>query len=257
MKPGTLYLIPCPIGDSAPFEVLPAANFEVMRGLDYFIVENVRSARRFLSQAGVASGSVAAAKTASEVSVAAIPTEVRAMDDIEFVELNEHTRPEEIAAMLAPLLQGRDAGVISEAGVPAVADPGADLVAAAHRNNIIVRPLVGPSSILLALMASGANGQSFAFNGYLPAKNPDLARMIRHFERRAHSERQSQIFIETPYRNVRLFSELLSVCLPETRLTVAVDISVSGEFIRTFSVAEWRRISAPNLDKRPAIFIIS
>lgn len=226
-----------------PFDdVLPARNFEVMRALDYFIVENVRTARRFLSQAGMGP-----------------------VERLEFTELNEHTRPEEIARMLAPVLNGRDAGVISEAGVPAVADPGADIVAAAHRHGIRVVPLVGPSSILMALMASGMNGQSFAFNGYLPVKGPERTKAIRNFERRALSERQSQIFIETPYRSGRLFAEFLAACAPETRLTVAVDITVrpraadtafAGEFIRTHSVAQWRRLPAPALDKRPAIFII-
>ena len=243
MNLGTLYLLPCPIGDGRPEEVLPAANFEVMRTLDYFIVENVRTARRFLSRAGVASQS-------------GEQHGMRTIDSLEFAELNEHTLPEEVSAMLAPLLAGRSAGVISEAGVPAVADPGAEIVAAAHRHGIRVVPLVGPSSILLALMASGANGQSFAFNGYLPAKVPDRERAIRQFERRAHAERQSQIFIETPYRSAKLFADLVSTCAPETSLTVAADITAPNEFIRTLPVAEWRRISAPPLDKRPAIFII-
>ncbi len=238
-RTGILYLLPCPIGETAPGDVLPAANFEVMRRLDYFIVENVRSARRFLSAAGVASQSGE-----------------RSIDSLEFVELNEHTPPGDVSAMLAPVAAGRDAGVISEAGVPAVADPGAELVAAAHRAGIRVVPLVGPSSILLALMASGANGQSFAFNGYLPVREPDRGRAIRHFERRAVTERQSQIFIETPYRSARLFADLLSVCASETRLTVAADITARGELIRTHSVFEWKRTTPPALEKRPAIFIL-
>ncbi len=233
MKRGILYLLPCPIGEGAPEDVLPAANFEAMRSLDYFIVENVRTARRFLSRAGV-----------------------KPIDALEFVELNEHTRPEELSAMIAPLLTGRSAGVISEAGVPAVADPGADIVAAAHRAGVRVVPLVGPSSILLALMASGANGQSFAFNGYLPVKGPERLRAIKHFERRAHTEHQSQIFIETPYRSGRLFADLVASCAPETRLTVAADITAPDEFISTRTIAQWCRTPAPALDKRPAIFIL-
>lgn len=260
MNKGTIYLLPCPIdAEAAPEAVLPAANFEIMRGLDYFVVENVRSARRFLSRAGCGP-----------------------IDALEFVELSEHTRPDEVEAMLRPVLSGRNAGVISEAGVPAVADPGAEIVAAAHRHGVRVVPLVGPSSILMALMASGANGQSFAFNGYLPVKPPERTRAIRHFERRAATERQSQIFIETPYRNGALFAEFLAVCAPETHLTVAVDISGAGETIRTATIAEWRREAAnnshgsiggaaqvgnppigvnskggvPELHKRPAIFII-
>ncbi len=138
-----------------------------------------------------------------------------------------------------------------------MADPGADVVAAAHRKGLIVRPLVGPSSIVLSLMASGANGQSFAFNGYLPIKGPERTKAIRFFERRARDEGQSQIFIETPYRGDRLFGEFLEVCAPQTRLTVAADVTGEGEFIRTLTVAEWRKASAPTLAKRPAIFIIS
>ncbi len=231
---GTLYLLPCPIAsETAPESVLPAINFEIMRGIDYFIVENVRSARRFLSRAGCGP-----------------------IDALEFAELNEHTRPEEISAMLEPVLRGRNGGVISEAGVPAVADPGAEIVAEAHRKGIRVVPLVGPSSILMALMASGANGQSFAFNGYLPVKSPERTRAIRHFERRAQAERQSQIFIEPPYRNGALFADFLAVCAPETRLTVAVDISGDGESLRTATIAEWQKPPAPELHKRPAIFIV-
>ncbi len=243
---GTLYLLPCPISaTTTPAEVLPAANVGVMRGLDYFIVENVRSARRFLSAAGVGP-----------------------IEGLEFVELNEHTRAGDIDMMLEPLLKGRSGGVISEAGVPAVADPGAEVVAAAHRVGLRVVPLVGPSSILMALMASGGNGQSFAFCGYLPVKGPDRGRAVKKFERRAREEGSSQIFIETPYRGEKLFAEFLAVCAPETRLTVAVDVTGEDEFIRTATVAEWRRVVAsgasttsglavPEFAKRPAIFIIS
>ena len=179
---GILYLIPCPISDeTAPWDVLPAANRAVMDALDYFIVENTRTARRFLSKAGIA----------------------RPIGELEFRELNEHTAAgREIEELIAPLLEGRSAGVISEAGVPGVADPGAPVVGACHRRGIRVVPLVGPSSIILAVMASGLNGQSFAFNGYLPVKPPERTRAIRFFERRALSEGQSQLFIEAPYRVV-------------------------------------------------------
>jgi 16S rRNA (cytidine1402-2'-O)-methyltransferase len=204
-----------------------------MRRVDYFIVEDVRSARRFLSKAGMGP-----------------------IERLTFVELNEHTPAAEIESLLAPILAGRDAGVISEAGVPAVADPGADIVAVAHSHAIQVVPLVGPSSILLALMASGLNGQSFAFNGYLPIKPPERTRAIHHFERRALSEHQSQIFIETPYRNGKLFEEFLATCAPTTRLTVAADISGPAEFIRTATIAEWRGSSAPEIHKHPTIFIV-
>lgn len=233
---GTLYMIPCPISDeTSPWEVLPAANRAVIDGLDYFIVENIRTARRFLSKAGV----------------------VRPIEELEFRELNEHTvAGAAVEELVAPLLEGRSAGVISEAGVPGVADPGALVAEACHRRGIRVVPLVGPSSIILAVMASGLNGQSFAFNGYLPVKPAERAQAIRRFERRAQSEGQSQLFIEAPYRNVKLLEQLLQVLSPATRLTVAVDITAPGERIVTRRVEEWRRTTAPELHKRPAIFII-
>ena len=236
MDYGILYLIPCPISDeTAPWEVLPAANRAVLDGLDYFIVENTRTARRFLSKAGIA----------------------RPIDTLEFRELNEHTAAgREVEELVRPLLEGRSAGVISEAGVPGVADPGALAVEACHRHGIRVVPLVGPSSIILAMMASGLNGQSFAFNGYLPVKPPERAQAIRRLERRAHAEGQSQLFIEAPYRNAKLLEQLLQVLAPATRLTVAVDITAPGEFIATHTVEEWRRERLPEMQKRPAIFVI-
>ncbi|WP_417014991.1 SAM-dependent methyltransferase [Alistipes sp.] len=236
MTAGTLYLIPCPISDqTSPWDVLPAANRAVMDSLDYFIVENTRTARRFLSRAGIA----------------------RPIDELEFRELNEHTvAGREVEELVAPIVAGRSAGVISEAGVPGVADPGALVVEACHRRGIRVVPLVGPSSIILAVMASGLNGQSFAFNGYLPVKPPERTKAIRFFERRAHSERQSQLFIEAPYRNVKLLEELLQTLAVETRLTVAVDLTAPDEGIWTRTVGEWRRCPRPELNKRPAIFII-
>ena len=232
---GTLYMIPCPIGESGdPYDVLPMRNREVIRSLDYFVVENARTARRFLSRAGIG----------------------RPIAELEMAELNEHTPSREVERLIAPLLAGRDAGMISEAGVPGVADPGADLAALCHRHGIRVVPLVGPSSILLALMASGLNGQSFAFNGYLPVKPPERARAIRHYERRALAEGQSQIFIEAPYRNAKLLEELFAVCQPETRLTVAADLSEPEEYVRTATIREWKTASPPQINKRPAIFIL-
>ena len=235
-QPGTLYLIPCPIAEDTPvWDVLPAANRAVIDSLDYFIVENVRSARRFLSKAGFG----------------------RPIDSLEFRELNEHTTDARaVDEMVRPILAGRSAGVISEAGVPGVADPGALAVARCHRLGIRVVPLNGPSSILLAVMASGLNGQSFAFNGYLPVKPPERARAIRTLERRATGERQSQVFIEAPYRNAKLLGQLLEVCAPDTRLTLAVDITSPQEYIRTLTVREWRSALLPEMDKRPAIFIL-
>lgn len=236
MAYGTLYLIPCPISDeTAPWEVLPASNRAVMDSLDYFIVENTRTARRFLSKAGVA----------------------RPIETLEFRELNEHTLAgREVEALVEPLLAGRSAGVISEAGVPGVADPGAAVVEACHRRGIRVVPLVGPSSIILAMMASGLNGQSFAFNGYLPVKPPERARAIRAFERRAVGEGQSQLFIEAPYRNAKLLEQLVQTLAPTTRLTVAADLTAPGQRIETRTVAQWRERPLPEINRHPAIFII-
>ena len=229
-------MIPCPISDqTAVYDVVPEANRRVMDSLDYFIVENVRSARRFLSKAGIS----------------------RKIDELEFVELNEHTvAGQAVEAMIKPLLTGRSAGVISEAGVPGVADPGALVVAACHRKGIRVVPLVGPSSILLAMMASGLNGQSFAFNGYLPVKPPERSKALKALERRAHTEHQSQIFIEAPYRNVKLMEQMLQVCAAETTLTVACDITSPEEFILSLPIAQWRKAGVPDIAKRPTIFII-
>ncbi|MBQ5737659.1 MAG: SAM-dependent methyltransferase [Alistipes sp.] len=233
---GTIYMIPCPIADSeSVWDVLPKANLEVMNSLDYFIVENTRSARRFLSKAGIE----------------------RKIDELEFVELNEHTvSPHDIERMLRPVLEGRSAGVISEAGVPGVADPGADIVALAHRHGVRIVPLVGPSSILMVMMASGQNGQSFAFNGYIAVKEPERSRMIKSLERRAVQERQAQIFIEAPYRNVKLFDTLRRTLSPKIRLTVAADITAKDELIVTRTVEEWLRCEVPNIEKRPTIFVL-
>lgn len=234
MKSGKLYLLPTPIGDRPVYDVLPALNREVMASLDYFIVENLRTARRFLSRAAVG----------------------RPIDELRFEELNEHTRPEEWARLLAPVLEGTNAGLMSEAGVPGVADPGADLVALAHQQGVEVIPLVGPSSIILALMASGLNGQSFAFNGYLPVKQPERGKAIRFFEKRVRNEHQSQLFIEAPYRNVKLFQDFLTICGEHTRLCVAVDVLQPDQQIMTHSIARWRELPMPEMQKRPAIFIL-
>lgn len=234
---GTLYLIPCPISDQTrPWDVLPAANRAIMDSIDYFIVENTRSARRFLSAAGIA----------------------RPIDTLEFRELNEHTAAgREVEELVGPIIEGRSAGVISEAGVPGVADPGALVVEACHRHGVRVVPLIGPSSIIMAVMASGLNGQSFAFNGYLPIKPPERTKALRHYERRAQAEGQSQLFIEAPYRNVKLMEQMLQTLAPQTRLTVAMDITAPEEFIRTLTVREWRAERLPEMNKRPAIFIIA
>lgn len=227
-------MIPCPISEGNPYDVLPEGNRAIMASIDYFVVENVRSARRFLSAAKIG----------------------RPIDTLEFAECSEHTTPEEVVPLLAPILKGRDCGIISEAGLPGVADPGAAVVAAAQQRGIEVIPLVGPSSLMLALMASGQNGQSFAFCGYLPIKPAERAKALRALERRAQSEGQSQIFIETPYRNQKLLEDMLQTLSAATRLTVAVDITAPTQSIRTRSVGEWRKQPPTDLNKRPAIFII-
>lgn len=231
---GKIYMLPCPISEGNPYDVLPEANRAIMASIDYFVVENVRSARRFLSAAKIG----------------------RPIEQLEFAECSEHTTALDIEPLLAPILAGRNCGIISEAGLPGVADPGADVVAAAQAKGIEVIPLVGPSSLMMALMASGQNGQSFAFNGYLPIKPADRIRALRGFERRALQEGQSQIFIETPYRNEKLFADMLSTLGGGVRLTVAVDITSPTQYIRTLKVSEWKSAPRPEMHKRPAIFII-
>lgn len=233
---GAIYMIPCPISDErGVWDVLPHSNLDIMNSLDYFIVENVRSARRFLSKASIE----------------------RKIDELEFVELNEHTTSSaDVERMLKPVLEGRSAGVISEAGVPGVADPGADIVALAHRHDVRVVPLVGPSSILMSVMASGLNGQSFAFVGYLPIKDAERQRRLKDLEHRARTEHQAQLFIEAPYRNVKLFDTLIKTLSPQLRLTVAADITSPEELIKTRTVAEWRKCGVPDIAKRPTIFIL-
>lgn len=228
-----LYLIPTSLGETDLDRILPAYNNEIVNRLDFFIVEDVRTARRFLKKINPATD----------------------IDSKTFYLLNQHTRPEEIAGFLKPLNEGREVGIISEAGCPAIADPGADVVAIAQEKGFKVVPLVGPSSILLALMASGFNGQSFAFNGYLPVQPADRTKAIKRLENRAHNEKQSQIFIETPYRNMKMLQDIISVCQPSTRLCIAADITLETEFIRTKTIKNWKN-QLPDLNKRPCIFIL-
>lgn len=228
-----LYLFPVPMGDVAPAEVLPACNIEIVRGVKHFIVENVRSARRFLK---------------------ACDREIN-IDELTFSELNRHTRPQDIPAMLAPMAQGHDMGVISEAGCPAVADPGADVVAIAQRNGYEVVPLVGPSSIIMGLMGSGFNGQSFAFNGYLPIDASARAAKVKEMERRVRRERQTQIFIETPYRNNKMIQWLCANLPADMLLCVACDITGPAQSILTLPLAQWKKRTF-DYDKTPAIFLL-
>jgi 16S rRNA (cytidine1402-2'-O)-methyltransferase len=231
---GTLFLIPCKLGDTPAENVLPQHVIEVARKLSHFVVEQPRAARQFLS---------------------ALKPE-QPIQSLHFATLNEHTAANELPGLLTPLLAGHDVGIISEAGCPGIADPGANLVNLAHRNGIRVVPLVGPSSILLALMASGLNGQCFAFHGYLPISEVERKKVITMLEAESIRRNQTQLFIETPYRNDRMFSALLAECRAETLLCVATDITLPGEQIRTHSIAQWKSQPAPQLHKHPSLFLL-
>jgi 16S rRNA (cytidine1402-2'-O)-methyltransferase len=228
-----LYLIPTTLGDTSIERVLPPDLTQLISSIPVFIVENIRTARRFLKKVN--------------------PSIV--IDDLTFFELNQHTEKKEISRYLEPNKQGFDIGIISEAGCPGVADPGAEVVKIAHTKNIQVVPLVGPSSILLALMASGMSGQNFAFNGYLPIKNPEKSQHIKMLEKRMQTEGQTQIFIETPYRNAQMLDELIKNCDPQTMLCIAVDITLDSEFILSKPMSYWKT-NIPEIQKRPAIFMI-
>ena len=228
-----LYLLPVTLGDTSVEKVLPSYNKEIITAIKYFIVEDVRSARRFLKKV--------------DRSIV--------IDDLTFYTLNKHTSPEEISGFLQPLSEGNSMGVISEAGCPAVADPGADVVAIAQRKNYKVVPLVGPSSIILSVMASGFNGQSFSFNGYLPIEAGERAKKLKQLEQRVYTEQQTQLFIETPYRNNRLMEDILHHCRPQTKLCIAANITCEDQYIKTQSVKNWQG-HLPDLSKTPCIFLL-
>lgn len=228
-----LYLIPVTLGDTTIEKVLPSHNKEIILGIKHFIVEDVRSARRFLK------------KVERNINI----------DELTFYTLNKHTSPEEISGYLKPLLGGESMGVISEAGCPAVADPGADVVAIAQRKNLKVVPLVGPSSIILSVMGSGFNGQSFAFHGYLPIDPNERIKRIKVLEQRIYSENQTQLFIETPYRNNKMMEDIVKNCRPQTKLCIAANITCEDEYIKTKTVKEWQG-KLPDLSKIPCIFLI-
>ena len=230
---GRLFLIPSPLGDNDPVEVIPAGVLSMLPSISTYVVEAVRTARRYLSAAGL-KGHV---------------------QDIEFHELNEHTTPEEVEALMKLFDDGRDEGLITEAGLPAVADPGAQLVRLCHRHGVEVVPMSGPSSLMLALMASGLNGQSFAFLGYLPAKTEERRQALRSIEKHSSTARQTKIFIETPYRNDSLLADILSVCRADTEVCIAANITMPDAFIRTKTAGEWKK-SVPTIGKRPCVFLI-
>jgi len=231
---GTLFLIPAPLGDCSLEMVVPAGVESVVGRLDYFIVENVRTARRYIRKL--------------------VPD--KPIDPITFYTLNKHTPSREIAGFLKPLEEGFDVGLVSEAGVPGIADPGEEAVAEAQRRGIVVVPMVGPSSIILALMGSGLNAENFAFNGYLPIKSGERIRKINALEKKSRHESQTQIFMETPYRNGKLLADILNQCMDETWLCIASEITTEREIIRTRTIRQWKK-QVPDLHKKPTIFILS
>lgn len=228
---GTLFLIPNVLGDTAPLEVIPMSIKRTIEDLRHFVFEKEKAGRAFVKR---------------------ISPKVP-QNAIEVFLLNKFTTTEELHEMLVPLQNGENIGLITDAGCPGIADPGADLVALAHQHNIRVTPLVGPSSILLAVMASGLNGQSFAFNGYLPIDKAERKNAIKQFEKKSTELQQTQVFIETPYRNNPLLEELSKSLRPNTRLSIACDITLPTEFIRTQTAAEWKN-SSEDFTRRPAVF---
>jgi len=231
---GTLYLIPVTLGDDIISKALPPDVVGIAQNLDTFIVENEKTARRFLS-------AIKATKPVRELNL---------------LVLNEHTTDKELPALLAPLLQGKNVGLMSEAGCPGIADPGAQLAALAHRQDIRVMPLVGPSSILLSLMASGFNGQRFTFLGYIPSDKGARVLKLKEIEKNSQRLNETQIFIETPYRNQHLLEDILANCNPATKLCVARNVSLQTELIISKSIATWKQLELPDLHKQPTVFLL-
>lgn len=232
-KVGKLYLIPTRLGDNPPLEVLPISIKKVIEDLDHYIVENEKTARRFIKR-------ISPGKSQPKLKLSV---------------LNKYTTETEINTFLDPCLEGSSIGLLSEAGCPAIADPGSDIVSLAHKMHITVVPLVGPSSIILALMASGMNGQGFCFNGYLPIDKGERKSKLKSLERISSEHNQAQIFIETPYRNMKMLDDLASVLQPHTRVCVACDLTLPSEFIKTKPAKDWKH-NTEDLHKRPTIFII-
>ncbi len=233
-KKGIVYLIPTTLGDSEPLEVLPISVKTTIEKLDYFIVENEKTARRFIKRI----------------------TPNKKQEILKLLKLDKYAKELEINTYLDSCERGVSVGVISEAGVPGVADPGAQIAMMAHQKGIRVVPLVGPSSILLAIMSSGLNGQNFAFNGYLPIDGNEQKKALKNLEKLSKEKNQSQIFIETPYRNEKLFSKIIDTLSDTSYLCIACDITLETEYIKTHTVSQWKKTAKPNLHKRPAIFII-
>lgn len=230
---GILYLIPTTLGDSLINDVIPNNVKDIVNSINFYVVENIRTARRYLKKLEITTP----------------------IDDLTFFTLNKHTTANELTQFLVPISKNYNVGVISEAGAPGVADPGADIVKIAHKKNIKIVPLVGPSSILLSLMASGMNGQNFSFLGYIPIKNPERIKKIKAIEKNSFSFNQTQIFIEAPYRNQVLLDNILKNCDAQTMLCIATDITLDTEFIKTKSIVEWQK-NVPQINKRPTIFLL-
>jgi 16S rRNA (cytidine1402-2'-O)-methyltransferase len=233
MIKGKLYLIPAPLSDSDADGYIPKGVRDTINKIKYFVVEDLRTARRYISKLKIDTP----------------------IDELSFSLFNEHTDIKAISSLLSPVFQGYDLGLLSDAGMPCIADPGEELVQIAHSNDIRVVPLVGPSSIFLALAASGLSGEKFSFEGYLPAKVPDLLKTIAKLEQQSRREGQSKIFIETPYRSAKIFETMLNICSPETFVCVACNITSPDEFIKTKQVKEWKK-NIPELNKKPCIFIL-
>ena len=234
MTLGTLYMVPVTLGDDNLSYVIPAEVMTLVQGLEYFVVENEKSARRFL-------GSVKTNKPVRELN---------------FQLLNEHSAEKDLPALIAPLLAGHNVGMLSEAGCPGIADPGALLAALAHKKNIRVSPLVGPSSILLGLMASGFNGQQFTFLGYLPSDKAARVAKLKALEKQSQGGNETQIFIETPYRNQHMLEDILASCSANTKLCIARNVSLETELVISKTIAEWKKSELPDLHKQPTVFLL-
>ncbi|MBR9922009.1 MAG: SAM-dependent methyltransferase [Bacteroidetes bacterium] len=233
MKTGTIFLLPIPLGDDAGHS-LPDYLIRQFHQLDHFVAERAKTARRFLKEI----------------------QHPKPLPEIHIEELNKRSEAADLPFLLKPALEGHDLGVLSEAGCPGIADPGARLVGLAHDKGLKVMPFVGPSSLLLALMGSGMNGQQFCFHGYLPQKKPELIRKLQQLEKQSGKFRQTQLFIETPYRNTAMFEACLAALGPQTRLCIACDLTLPSEYIRTSTMIDWKKTPPPDLHKRPAVFLI-
>ncbi|MDR1595083.1 MAG: SAM-dependent methyltransferase [Prevotellaceae bacterium] len=233
MKKGKLYLIPSPLSDSNVNDYIPTSVRNIVNSLKYFVVEDLRTARRYISKLKIDTP----------------------IDELNFSLFNEHTDIKAIFSLLNPVFQGQDLGLLSDAGMPCIADPGEELVRIAHSSGVTVIPLVGPSSIFLALASSGLSGEKFSFEGYLPAKTSDLIKTVRKLEHQSRQENQSKIFIETPYRSAKIFDTILNICSPDTFVCLACNVTSSDEFIQTRQIREWKK-NIPDINKKPCIFIL-